>query len=221
MRRFDVLQCRHGQQRLHFVPPYLHEQQRHEHRSFAIPRAGSTSLPASGSAADLRAISSLDSTVTLADASTVAVKGLTLGQPPTQAVGGALNSTLSLALPTPLAPGASVNVDLVFGVKTDGNYQFSVAAETLPATGSQVWSFSGNSEPPPASIAPLSLTFAGQAVNSYSSSLFTNVTNNNSEAIGVGAVTASGDFRVSLNACGAVIAPHSTCTSLRELSAYS
>jgi hypothetical protein len=65
----------------------------------------------------------------------VTVFGTTLEQPPTQAVGGALNSSLSagtITLPTPLAPGASVNLQLLLGVKQTGSFKFFFNIEALP-----------------------------------------------------------------------------------------
>ncbi len=63
---------------------------------------------------------------------TVTVQALTLEQPPTQPLGGGLNSTLSVTLGTPLAPGASINVDFKLGVMATGSYRFLIIVEALP-----------------------------------------------------------------------------------------
>jgi hypothetical protein len=66
---------------------------------------------------------------------TVTVQGTTLEQPPTQAVGGALNSTLAagtITLGAPLANGASVNVQFLLGVQTTGLFRIYVNIEALP-----------------------------------------------------------------------------------------
>jgi len=102
-----------------------------------------------GGIADVRAISSTTITVNnVNDAATcaatgtpatapctVTVFGTTLEQPPVQAQSGALNSTLSagtITLPSPLAPGASVNLQLLLGVKQTGSFKFFFNIEALP-----------------------------------------------------------------------------------------
>jgi hypothetical protein len=66
---------------------------------------------------------------------TVTVNGTTLEQPPTQPNGGGLNSTVAAGIittGTPLAAGASVNVQFLLGVQTTGNFAFFVIVEGLP-----------------------------------------------------------------------------------------
>ncbi len=46
--------------------------------------------------------------------------------------GGGINSSLSVTLPGPLAPGASVNVQFVLGVQSGGTFKFFVNIEALP-----------------------------------------------------------------------------------------
>ena len=108
-----------------------------------------SSLTSGVGIADVRAISSTTITVNgINDSATcaatgtpatapcsVTVFGTTLEQPPVQAVGGALNSTLSagtITLPSPLAPGASVNLQLLLGVKQTGSFKFFFNVEALP-----------------------------------------------------------------------------------------
>jgi hypothetical protein len=102
-----------------------------------------------GAVADLRAISSGPITVTgIQDSGTclastgspttpctVTVQGTTLEQPPNQPMGGALNSSYTagtITLGTPLAPGASVNLQLVLGVQSSGSFKFFFNVEALP-----------------------------------------------------------------------------------------
>jgi hypothetical protein len=102
-----------------------------------------------GGVADLRAITSLNvvvsgindpatclaSTGSSVTPCTVTVQGTTLETPPTQPNGGALNSSLAtgtITLGTPLAPGASVNVQFLLGVQTTGTFKFYVNIEALP-----------------------------------------------------------------------------------------
>jgi uncharacterized repeat protein (TIGR01451 family) len=65
---------------------------------------------------------------------TVSVLGTTLEQPPSQSNGGGFNSSLSsdtVTLATPLAPGESINVHFLLGVKQTGLYKFYVNIEVL------------------------------------------------------------------------------------------
>jgi virginiamycin B lyase len=58
------------------------------------------------------------------------VAGITLDQPPSQPAGGALDSSWTVPLPSGgLAPGASINVDLVFHVVRGGTFGFGYNAE--------------------------------------------------------------------------------------------
>jgi hypothetical protein len=109
----------------------------------------STLMPPGGPIADLRAITSTTITINnINDSATcaatgtpatapcsVTVLGTTLETPPAQAAGGALNSTLSagtVTLPQPLAPGASLNLQLLLGVQNPGSFKFFFNIEALP-----------------------------------------------------------------------------------------
>ncbi|HEX2272120.1 MAG TPA: Ig-like domain-containing protein, partial [Pyrinomonadaceae bacterium] len=63
---------------------------------------------------------------------TVQVVGTTLDQPPTQAMGGGNNSSWTITLGTPLAAGASVNVQFRLGVQQTGAFKFFFNIEALP-----------------------------------------------------------------------------------------
>ena len=83
--------------------------------------------------ADMRAISTADSNVTLTDGSTILVKGATLEQPPNQPAGGGYNSTYKIPLPPGgLPPGGVVNVQFALGVHRSGTFQFFFITEALP-----------------------------------------------------------------------------------------
>lgn len=87
--------------------------------------------------ADLRVLSSSDVTVT-GTSGAVDLKALTLEQMPrVPASSGGLNSSVRagfITLASPLAVGASVNVEFKLGVQIDGNYRFAVNVEALTAT---------------------------------------------------------------------------------------
>ncbi|MDT7603650.1 MAG: hypothetical protein QOF61_1647, partial [Acidobacteriota bacterium] len=91
------------------------------------------SPPAAALHADLRVLSSPDVTVTTRDGRQLTLKGATLEQPPAQTLGGGLNSSLTLDLSaSPLAPGATVDVQFLLGVMREGKYRFVVIVEALP-----------------------------------------------------------------------------------------
>jgi hypothetical protein len=108
-----------------------------------------SSLPTSGAIADLRALSSTTITVSgITDSATCAATGTpstapctvtlfgtTVEEPPAQPLGGSLNSTMSagtITLPTPLAPGQSINLNFRLGVQTTGAFKFFFNVEALP-----------------------------------------------------------------------------------------
>ena len=66
---------------------------------------------------------------------TINVQGTTLETPPAQANGGAYNSTLAagtVTLGTPLAAGASINLQFLLGVQATGSFRFVFNVEALP-----------------------------------------------------------------------------------------
>ena len=101
----------------------------------------------SGILADLRALSIADTpgivvndptTCTAAALSapcTITVRGTTLETPPAQPHGGGMNSSLSvgaITLATPLASGASADVQFLLGVQQAGTYRFFINVEAVP-----------------------------------------------------------------------------------------
>ncbi len=104
-----------------------------------------TTFPAPSGFADLRPRTSTPVVVTgVNDAGTcspaptpctITVQGTDLEQPPSQPNGGGFNSSLSagtVALATPLAPGASINVRFLLGLQQTGTFKFFVNVEALP-----------------------------------------------------------------------------------------
>ena len=108
-----------------------------------------SALALSGGVADLRALSSgsivvsgvadsatcLASNGSAATPCTVTVQGTTLEQPPTQSLGGALNSSMTtgtITLAAPLAAGASINLQFLLGVQGTGAFKFFFNIEALP-----------------------------------------------------------------------------------------
>jgi hypothetical protein len=108
-----------------------------------------TTFPSPGGGqADLRAVTSVAASVgPVGDAATctasgagptpctVTVQGTTLQEPPAQSNGGGGNSTLSagtITTGTPLADGASINVQFVLGIETTGTFRFYIIIEALP-----------------------------------------------------------------------------------------
>lgn len=95
-----------------------------------------TSFPSPGGGiADVRAITSSDIVVNLTGGGTAQVRGTTLESPPAQPNGGAWNSSMGAGIitpGTPLAPGASVNLQFLLGVQTTGTFRFFINIEALP-----------------------------------------------------------------------------------------
>ena len=102
-----------------------------------------TTFPATFGTADLRAITSTQVTATCQSeggtphlcsdngGAQTTIEGTTLETDARgQRNGGAFNSTLSLA--TPLAAGASVNVQFRLGVEQNGSFRFFINVEALP-----------------------------------------------------------------------------------------
>jgi subtilisin-like proprotein convertase family protein len=107
-----------------------------------------TTFPSPSGVADLRPRTSTSVVVTLDRApcgtgtSNIAVLGTTLEQPPNQANGSGYNGSLSvnaIDAGSPLAAGASVDVRFLLGIQQTGAARFCAVAETVPATGSQVF----------------------------------------------------------------------------------
>ncbi len=92
--------------------------------------------------ADLRLLTSSDiPAATLSGGGTVFIRGLTLEEPPAQPNGGGLNATVSdqtITLISPLAPGASVNVQFLLGVQQAGSFRLFFNVEGLPAPTSPI-----------------------------------------------------------------------------------
>jgi uncharacterized repeat protein (TIGR01451 family) len=123
-------------------------------------RITNTTKPSTPGAADLRARSSSASVVAgVGDAATcggstpcsVTVQGTTLETPPAQTSGGGVNSSLgvgTITLGTPLASGASVNLQLLFGVEQQGDYHLSIVVETATggSIGQDIWELRGNTQ---------------------------------------------------------------------------
>jgi methionine-rich copper-binding protein CopC len=109
---------------------------------FRVVDISTTLVP--GGIADIRALTSGDVVVTgitdsgtctaagLGTPCTITVMGTTLETPPAQPMGGGHNSTMTISLGTPLAPGASLNLQLLLGVQQTGSFKFFFNIEALP-----------------------------------------------------------------------------------------
>ncbi|HYG81091.1 MAG TPA: Ig-like domain-containing protein [Pyrinomonadaceae bacterium] len=110
-----------------------------------------TTFPQPTGTADLRALSSSQLTgVTLTDGGTVTVEGTTLENETAQPLGGGVNSSLAAGTVTvanPLAHGASINLQFLFGVQQTGSYRLAVLVEALPGAGRQdLWILTGDTD---------------------------------------------------------------------------
>jgi hypothetical protein len=94
-----------------------------------------TTSPATGTTADLRAVTSSTTMVNTTMMGTVTAQGVTLETPPVQPIGGGFNSSLSLntvTLAAPLPSGDVVSVNFVFGIQKAGNFRILINTERLP-----------------------------------------------------------------------------------------
>ena len=104
-----------------------------------------TNVPAPSGFADLRArtsalvsVSGINDSMTCSPSPTpctVNVQGTTMEDSPSQVNGGGFNTSLSagtITLATPLAPGASINLQFLFGVQQTGSFRVFVIVEALP-----------------------------------------------------------------------------------------
>jgi hypothetical protein len=106
-----------------------------------------TTFPAPSGIADLRPRSSVavvvagvNDTATCAAAGftppcTLTVQGTTLQQPPSQPNGSGFNGSLlagAVTLGTPLANGASINLQFLLGIQQTGSFKFFINVEALP-----------------------------------------------------------------------------------------
>ncbi len=157
--------------------------------------------------ADLRLTSSTDATVTTGAEGTVAVKGTTLEQPPTQAGGGGINSSLSVALPGgSLAVGQSVNVQFVMNVQQDGTYRYKFVPEVnvpqTPRITGRVADASNNG------VSGVTITLGGATSSSTTTDVNGDYAFNN--------LTASGNYTVAPSLSGYTFTPASqTISNLR------
>ncbi|HEX5708177.1 MAG TPA: lamin tail domain-containing protein, partial [Pyrinomonadaceae bacterium] len=83
-----------------------------------------TTAPAPPGTADLRALTSGDIIV-----SGLPVKGTSVEEPPTQALGGGWNTTWNVDLASPLAPGGFIDVQYVVGVNQSGGFSIFINVE--------------------------------------------------------------------------------------------
>ena len=90
-----------------------------------------TTWPAPAGVTDLRPMTSGDVQVQVQGVWRT-VRGTTLVQPPGQPNGGGYNSAMSVALPQPLAPGATLDVQFLLGLQQTGSFSFLINIEVLP-----------------------------------------------------------------------------------------
>ena len=101
-------------------------------RAIDITGPGSDNTCGGALCADVRLLTSQDEEAGSPNIGVVTVRGLTLEEPPLQSNGGGFNSSVSaniITLPTPLAPGASINVTFKLGVMRTGSFRLLVNIE--------------------------------------------------------------------------------------------
>jgi hypothetical protein len=102
-------------------------------RAYDITTLNSPGYIAGGGQADVRLLSSSDTTATMSDGSTVTVRGTTVEVPPDQPNGGGLNTSLLLPLDEAgLPPGQRISVQFLLGIQQSGYFRFFAVMEALP-----------------------------------------------------------------------------------------
>jgi hypothetical protein len=94
-----------------------------------------TTFPSPPGTADLRVRTSSNVVVTVTGVGSVTALATTLETPPAQPNSGGLNSSLAagtVTLGTPLASGASINLNFLFGVQQTGSFRVFVFVEAVP-----------------------------------------------------------------------------------------
>ncbi|MCM3901364.1 MAG: hypothetical protein ND866_06640 [Pyrinomonadaceae bacterium] len=94
-----------------------------------------TTFPSPVGTADLRARTSTNAVVTVTGVGSVTALATTLEMPPNQPSSGGLNSSLAagtVTMGTPLAPGASIHLNFLFGVQQSGSFRVFVFVEAVP-----------------------------------------------------------------------------------------
>jgi hypothetical protein len=110
-----------------------------------------TTFPEPSGTADLRPRTSGQVVVSLSGGGTTTVKGTTLDQPPSQPNGGGFNSSMSandISPFPPLSNGASIDLQLLFGLQQEGEFRFCAVVETIPFSSSPVFCASSDSTAP-------------------------------------------------------------------------
>ncbi|MCM3870260.1 MAG: hypothetical protein ND895_06125, partial [Pyrinomonadaceae bacterium] len=94
-----------------------------------------TTFPSPVGTADLRVRTSTNATVTVTGGGMLTALATTLETPPLQPSSGGLNSSLAagtVTLGTPLANGASIHLNFLFGVQQSGSFRVFVFVEAVP-----------------------------------------------------------------------------------------
>ena len=108
-----------------------------------------TTFPSPAGTADLRPMTSFHVSVPLTGGGGAVAEGTDLDQPPVQANGGGVNSSIRgsiVNLINPLPDGVSVSFNFLMGVQQKGCYSMALVAEALPVGGSDVFLISGDTE---------------------------------------------------------------------------
>jgi len=111
-----------------------------------------TTNPPGGGKADLRALTSGNTSVPVSGGGSANVSGTSLETPPAQSAGGGVNATFgvpAVMLATPLGDGQTVNLQFQFGVQTAGTFNICLFGETDGPASAPLSCFSGTTENTP------------------------------------------------------------------------
>jgi hypothetical protein len=103
-------------------------------QAFGAPLPGVATQPATHANLRVREPATTTSTVAMSNGTTVSVTNATINDPNLTTVGAGLNRALTVNLPDPLAPAASINVAVHFTVQTVGRFWFGYDVEAALTT---------------------------------------------------------------------------------------
>jgi hypothetical protein len=127
---------------------------------------------------------------------------------PTVSITAGFTQTNNCSSPVP--GGQKCDINVAFAPTTTGAQTGTITVSFGGGIRSQTVQLSGTGTAPAVQLAPTSLVFPPQTLNTTSAAQPVTITNNGTGLLTITTIAASGDF-AQTNACGAPVAPMSTC----------
>jgi FG-GAP-like repeat/Abnormal spindle-like microcephaly-assoc'd, ASPM-SPD-2-Hydin len=177
--------------------------------------AGATLSPTSLDFGGVSVGANISKTVTLTNSgnATLTVSAITISGSSTFTE--STTGTASCTSTTGVAPGKTCTITVTFAPTAFGNLSATLDVADNAAGSPQVVTLSGSGSGPTASLAPTSLAFGGQSLNSAGAAKSVTLTNSGNTALAISKVAVTGSAAsqfVPTNACGASVAAGASCT---------